>query len=840
MTRQRVGTMAVPAVLYLLCAGWVVVYLRLLVEPAPGWRTPLLAIVVIGAVAWLLRLIRPRVLRAVAAVLAAAFGTLLVLGARARAWPWREDVRGRDGYLGAGGYLDQVQETVRNAGTAWVRVVFPADGAGEPDAVVAVRLIALGLLVLCAVGLLTFRIPLLAILAVAGAVVLATLFVAPERIVVQGLALCLLGVVVLCAMPGGEERRGARTRVAVLAGGGLVALAVALAAVPGVAPGGALDWQRWTFDEPQPVNVGFVWDQQLTALDFGKDETPVLEVDDPDVDYLRVGVLERFDGFRWQAAQQVVSTARSTTVDLPGDLLAPALRADRAPVRTAEIRNLATLTRDLPLPAGTVAIGGLASAVRPVTFASGGSVVLASDLPLGATYSVTLADRALTPSVLDADVLGAPTDPRQAVLQELAGLMLTGRRVDPDGPGPWNADRRDAQVDRPVSPTQPGNDASVATTLSKPDPADVTLDGAAYPAFGEPGREAEVQRVFQRQLNGDPGIISPIDGWRDPYRVARELTADAKTPYQAAVILENWFQTEFAYDETASYGGVSVLGPLPVFLQSERRAAHCQYFAGSMAVLLRMLGIPARVAFGFAQGRLDGGKRVVTNRDAHAWVEVRFPYAGWVSFEPTPSRRLASATSSTSSAFSTSDIAQPGGSLAGLAGDEELPNGAGPNRGATGSSAAALALVDDAPAASPWPRRLLLLVGAVLVLVALGLLVWLVKVVRVSRARRTDDPRRAAIAAHAEVEAWLDDQGIATQGESIGDVGARVKTTFAVPTERWVDAVVLARYGPPDEAAAAVHIVRAETQRVTGALRDRCTRRERVRGAVRPRRLLRR
>jgi hypothetical protein len=61
-----------------------------------------------------------------------------------------------------------------------------------------------------------------------------------------------------------------------------------------------------------------------------------------------------------------------------------------------------------------------------------------------------------------------------------------------------------------------------------------------------------------------------------------------------------------------------------------------------------------------------------------------------------------------------------------------------------------------------------------------------------------------------------------------------------VPTERWVDAVVLARYGPPEEAAAAVHIVRAETQRVTGALRDRCTRRERVRGAVRPRRLLRR
>jgi hypothetical protein len=256
-----------------------------------------------------------------------------------------------------------------------------------------------------------------------------------------------------------------------------------------------------------------------------------------------------------------------------------------------------------------------------------------------------------------------------------------------------------------------------------------------------------------------------------------------------------------------------------------------------MAVLLRMLGVPARVAFGFSQGTLDGSRRVVTNRDAHAWVEVRFPNAGWVAFEPTPSKSLESATSSSSEAFKTSDIVLPGGSLAGLGDRDLLPNGARPNRGSAGAATGTQATVDEA---SPWPRRLLILIGLVLVLVVLGLLIWLVKASMARRARQTENPRHVAIAAHAEIEGWLDDQGIVTRGEGIGDVGARVQATFAVPTERWVDAVVLARYGPPDASAEAVHIVRAETQRLRGAMRERCTRYERVRGAVRPRRLLRR
>ena len=73
------------------------------------------------------------------------------------------------------------------------------------------------------------------------------------------------------------------------------------------------------------------------------------------------------------------------------------------------------------------------------------------------------------------------------------------------------------------------------------------------------------------------------------------------------------------------------------FFLGEGKNGYCQMFSGSMATILRMLGIPARVAEGFTPGKLDPRSRrfVVTDRDAHAWVEVYFPGAGWVAFDPT-------------------------------------------------------------------------------------------------------------------------------------------------------------------------------------------------------------
>ena len=77
--------------------------------------------------------------------------------------------------------------------------------------------------------------------------------------------------------------------------------------------------------------------------------------------------------------------------------------------------------------------------------------------------------------------------------------------------------------------------------------------------------------------------------------------------------------------------------PLDSFL-FEDRAGYCQQFAGSMGLMLRMIGIPSRVVAGFAPGtrQSDEGTFQVRDIDAHSWVEAYFRGIGWVTFDPTP------------------------------------------------------------------------------------------------------------------------------------------------------------------------------------------------------------
>src|SRR5207247_838152 len=93
-------------------------------------------------------------------------------------------------------------------------------------------------------------------------------------------------------------------------------------------------------------------------------------------------------------------------------------------------------------------------------------------------------------------------------------------------------------------------------------------------------------------------------------------------------------------------------GPAPLvdFVLHTKRG-YCQHFAGAMALMLRYLGIPARVAEGFVSGTYDQKTRTwtVTDHDAHAWVEVWFDGYGWLPFDPTPGRGYLSAAYSVSS-----------------------------------------------------------------------------------------------------------------------------------------------------------------------------------------------
>ena len=160
------------------------------------------------------------------------------------------------------------------------------------------------------------------------------------------------------------------------------------------------------------------------------------------------------------------------------------------------------------------------------------------------------------------------------------------------------------------------------------------------------------------------------------------MAGGARSPYAAAVALEQWFRFGggFVYDQHPPKPPAGV-APLEDFVAHTKRG-YCQHFAGAMALMLRYLGIPSRVAVGFASGNYRHGEWVVSDRDAHTWVEVWFRGWGWVPFDPTPGAAsgLAGSYSASSPSF---DVTAATAVLAGKK-DFEVREHAGEPRSASG------------------------------------------------------------------------------------------------------------------------------------------------------------
>ena len=122
-------------------------------------------------------------------------------------------------------------------------------------------------------------------------------------------------------------------------------------------------------------------------------------------------------------------------------------------------------------------------------------------------------------------------------------------------------------------------------------------------------------------------------------KLAEDITATAPDNYDKAVALEQYLRTHFGY--TLELPRSLPRDPLAYFL-FERKQGHCEYFASSMAVMLRALHIPSRLVTGFRGGEFNDltGQYVVRASNAHSWVEAYFPDYGWVSFDPTPGGSL--------------------------------------------------------------------------------------------------------------------------------------------------------------------------------------------------------
>jgi transglutaminase-like putative cysteine protease len=102
-----------------------------------------------------------------------------------------------------------------------------------------------------------------------------------------------------------------------------------------------------------------------------------------------------------------------------------------------------------------------------------------------------------------------------------------------------------------------------------------------------------------------------------------------------AIMLQKYLRNNYGY--TLELPKVEPDDPLAFFL-FHRKKGHCEYFASSMAVMLRVLAIPSRVITGFQSGVYNpiSGSQLIRSSDAHSWVEAWLPDRGWTTFDPTP------------------------------------------------------------------------------------------------------------------------------------------------------------------------------------------------------------
>jgi transglutaminase-like putative cysteine protease len=579
---------------------------------------------------------------------------------------------------------------------------------------------------------------------------------------------------ILLAAAGSRPPRAVRT--AAIAAGVLVVASLAAATQPAVAKGEFLDWKRWDFyDRPDdPVGVRYVWDANYDGIRFPEKKTKVLTIEGPDRSlYWRATTLDDFREDRWVENLPIVRTEEGPTT-----LLADPLLPARASRQRDWVRAKVTVhaLQDSRLVGAATPMRWDPTGLGVVEYRPGNVAVLQQPFRRGQSWTVWSYAPQPTPKQLARTRL-----PRERPNSSLGRYIEVGSTLD-------------------------------------------------VPTFGTPGRESKVEEIF-----ADENVGPFYEEYRPLYETARRVVGDVSSPYAAVIALETWFRSggEFVYDEQPPVtppGGA----PLVDFVTRTKRG-YCQQYAGAMALMLRYLGIPARVAAGFTSGTYDGEKRrfTVTDHNAHTWVEVWFQGWGWLPFDPTPARgELSGQVSSASSGFNIQEA---------LA---ELERGrSGQARGpsinilrerleATGARGpdvpGPLGAIDFGRERGASLVRLL-----AIVLLSVAALIVLAKLA-VRRSRfLTSDPRRLAAACRSDLADFLRDQGLSVgRSATLGELGETLRRSFQIDAGRFVAAAGEARYGPPGRAAGAARRARRELRAVRRQLRRSLRARDRAAGLL--------